>query len=169
MADIDHFKSVNDTYGHQVGDAVLQQFASVVTQNIKGQDMVARYGGEEFAIILPETDLFSAYNLLVKIKYTFKNTETPVEGTLKSIKDVTASFGLVRPRARSLQVELTAAGQAMKKQCDRHAAPVLETVAAQLPAHYWDSLKTLTADIADQFVTVLDKDGQEPVGGPSGR
>jgi diguanylate cyclase len=96
MADIDHFKSVNDTYGHQVGDAVLQQFASVVTQNIKGQDMVARYGGEEFAIILPETDLFSAYNLLVKIKYTFKNTETPVEGTLKSIKDVTASFGLVR-------------------------------------------------------------------------
>ena len=96
LADIDHFKKVNDTYGHQVGDAVLQQFASVVTQNIKGQDMVARYGGEEFAIILPETDLFSAYNLLVKIKYTFKNTETPIEGTLKSIKDVTASFGLVR-------------------------------------------------------------------------
>ena len=96
LADIDHFKGVNDTYGHQVGDAVLQQFASVVTQNIKGQDMVARYGGEEFAIILPETDLFSAYNLLVKIKYNFKSSETPIEGTLKTIKDVTASFGLVR-------------------------------------------------------------------------
>ncbi len=96
MADIDHFKKVNDTYGHQVGDAVLQQFASIVTQNIKGQDMVARYGGEEFAIILPETDLFAAYNLLVKIKYNFKSSETPIEGTLKTIKDVTASFGLVR-------------------------------------------------------------------------
>nr|WP_321361274.1 GGDEF domain-containing protein [uncultured Hyphomonas sp.] len=96
LADIDHFKNVNDTYGHQVGDAVLQQFAAVVTQNIKGQDMVARYGGEEFAIILPETDLFSAYNLLVKIKYNFKSSETPVEGTLKTIRDVTASFGLVR-------------------------------------------------------------------------
>jgi diguanylate cyclase len=96
MADIDHFKLVNDTHGHQVGDAVLQQFASVVTQNIKGQDMVARYGGEEFAIILPETDLFAAYNLLVKIKYAFKSSETPIEGTLKTIKDVTASFGLVR-------------------------------------------------------------------------
>ncbi|WP_321491226.1 GGDEF domain-containing protein [uncultured Hyphomonas sp.] len=96
LADIDHFKSVNDTYGHQVGDAVLQQFAAVVTQNIKGQDMVARYGGEEFAVILPETDLFSAYNLLVKIKYNFKSSETPIEGTLKTIKDVTASFGLVR-------------------------------------------------------------------------
>ena len=96
LADIDHFKAVNDTYGHQVGDAVLQQFAAVVTQNIKGQDMVARYGGEEFAIILPETDLFSAYNLLVKIKYNFKSSETPIDGTLKTIKDVTASFGLVR-------------------------------------------------------------------------
>lgn len=96
LADIDHFKNVNDTYGHQVGDAVLQQFAAVVTQNIKGQDMVARYGGEEFAIILPETDLFSAYNLLVKIKYNFKSAETPIEGTLKTLKDVTASFGLVR-------------------------------------------------------------------------
>jgi len=96
LADIDHFKNVNDTYGHQVGDAVLQQFAAIVTQNIKGQDMVARYGGEEFAIILPETDLFSAYNLLVKIKYNFKSAETPIEGTLKTIKDVTASFGLVR-------------------------------------------------------------------------
>jgi diguanylate cyclase len=96
LADIDHFKNVNDTYGHQIGDAVLQQFASIVTQNIKGQDMVARYGGEEFAIILPETDLFSAYNLLVKIKYNFKSSETPIDGTLKTLKDVTASFGLVR-------------------------------------------------------------------------
>ncbi len=96
LADIDHFKRVNDTYGHQTGDAVLQQFASIVAQNIKGQDMVARYGGEEFAVILPQTDLFSAYNLLVKIKYNFKNSETVIEGTDKSVKDVTASFGLVR-------------------------------------------------------------------------
>ena len=96
MADIDHFKCVNDTYGHQVGDAVLKNFASVIAQNIKGQDMVARYGGEEFAIILPQTDLFSAYNLLVKIKYNFKNAETVIEGTDKKVSDVTASFGIVR-------------------------------------------------------------------------
>ena len=96
MADIDHFKQVNDTHGHQAGDRVLQAFAAVVAQNIKGQDMVARYGGEEFAIILPQTDLFSAYNLLVKIKYNFKKAEVLAEGGGGSISQVTASFGLVR-------------------------------------------------------------------------
>ena len=96
LADIDHFKRVNDTYGHQVGDLVLQNFAAVISQNIKGQDMVARYGGEEFAIILPHTDLFSAYNLLVKIKYNFKNSKVEPEGTGKSVSEVTASFGVVR-------------------------------------------------------------------------
>ena len=95
MADIDHFKKVNDTHGHQVGDAVLKMFAATIAQNIKGQDMVARYGGEEFAIILPQTDLFSAYNLLVKIKHHFKDGETVVEGTEKKVSDVTASFGVV--------------------------------------------------------------------------
>lgn len=95
MADIDHFKHVNDTYGHQTGDAVLQMFATTIAQNIKGQDMVARYGGEEFAIILPHTDLFSAYNLLVKIKHNFKNGE--VEDTKgQKVSQVTASFGIVR-------------------------------------------------------------------------
>jgi GGDEF domain-containing protein len=94
MADIDHFKKVNDTYGHQVGDAVLQQFASIVTQNIKGQDMVARYGGEEFAIILPETDLFSAYNLLVKIKYNFKKHGNADRG---HAEDDQGRDGLLRP------------------------------------------------------------------------
>lgn len=96
IADIDHFKRVNDTFGHQVGDLVLQNFASIISQNIKGQDMVARYGGEEFAIILPQTDLFSAYNLLVKIKYHFKTSKVELEGTDKAVSDVTASFGVVR-------------------------------------------------------------------------
>ncbi len=96
MADIDHFKKVNDTYGHQVGDAVLQMFAGIIDNNIKGQDMVARYGGEEFAIILPETDLFAAYNLLVKIKYALKSAELKIEGSDRVISDITASFGVTR-------------------------------------------------------------------------
>tara|TARA_R110002126_G_scaffold13118_7_gene57347 strand:+ start:253927 stop:254952 length:1026 start_codon:yes stop_codon:yes gene_type:complete len=56
MIDIDHFKSFNDTYGHQVGDQVLRLVAKTLTDGIKGKDFAARYGGEEFAIILPESN-----------------------------------------------------------------------------------------------------------------
>jgi len=60
MMDIDHFKSFNDNYGHQVGDQVLRLVAKTLFDGVKGRDVVARYGGEEFAIILPETDLHGA-------------------------------------------------------------------------------------------------------------
>jgi two-component system cell cycle response regulator len=57
MLDIDHFKSVNDTYGHQVGDQVLQEVARRLTRQVRGFDLVARYGGEEFVVVLPDTGL----------------------------------------------------------------------------------------------------------------
>lgn len=55
MMDIDHFKSVNDTYGHAVGDLVLKEFATRIGRNIRGVDLAARYGGEEFVVMMPET------------------------------------------------------------------------------------------------------------------
>ncbi|MCD8562719.1 MAG: GGDEF domain-containing protein [Alphaproteobacteria bacterium] len=57
MMDIDHFKSFNDNFGHQVGDQVLRLVARTLTDGIKGRDFAARYGGEEFAVLLPETNL----------------------------------------------------------------------------------------------------------------
>lgn len=92
FADIDHFKRLNDTYGHQSGDAVLQMFAAIIDQNIKGQDMVARYGGEEFAIILPRTDILGAYNLMVKIKHSFEKAELTIMGNNTRI----SGYGLLR-------------------------------------------------------------------------
>src|SRR5262249_9585271 len=55
MCDIDHFKSFNDTWGHQTGDQVLRLVSNCLSENVKGRDTAARYGGEEFAVILPQT------------------------------------------------------------------------------------------------------------------
>jgi diguanylate cyclase (GGDEF)-like protein len=67
MIDLDHFKSVNDLYGHAVGDVSLQQVATILTDNVRGSDVVFRYGGEEFLVLLPETDLEGAVRLAEKI------------------------------------------------------------------------------------------------------
>jgi len=70
ILDIDHFKKVNDTFGHQAGDAVLVQLAQLLSQRAGNEDIVARYGGEEFVIILPETEIVAAKELGEQIRQT---------------------------------------------------------------------------------------------------
>ncbi|MET0070940.1 MAG: GGDEF domain-containing protein [Candidatus Thiodiazotropha sp.] len=67
MMDLDHFKTVNDSYGHNVGDRVLKHVADICLTAIRGQDFLARYGGEEFTILLPETDIGNAALLAQRI------------------------------------------------------------------------------------------------------
>lgn len=88
MFDIDHFKKVNDTFGHAEGDIILKQMAEVVTEQARSMDVVARYGGEEFAVILPQVDLSSALifaeRLRKKVEKTFEDAQA----------DVTISVGI---------------------------------------------------------------------------
>lgn len=70
LIDIDNFKAVNDTYGHAAGDAALMQLARVLTEAVRGSDVVCRYGGEEFLVLAPETQLDGALALGEKIRLT---------------------------------------------------------------------------------------------------
>lgn len=68
MADIDHFKNVNDTRGHQVGDDTLKAIAKVISEQFRPHDLLARYGGEEFVIMLPDTYLLQAKNVAERVR-----------------------------------------------------------------------------------------------------
>lgn len=93
MLDIDDFKSVNDTYGHQQGDVVLKRVARAVADSSREVDYPARYGGEEMALILPHTDLEGAYAIAERIRTTVEDLRIPrvdQRGTLR----ITASVGV---------------------------------------------------------------------------
>jgi len=91
--DLDHFKKVNDTYGHAVGDEVIKLTADVVTRAIRKGDVFARYGGEEFVLLFPETDIESARLVAERILTSLRDAKVT---TAKGALGVTASVGLAQ-------------------------------------------------------------------------
>lgn len=88
LVDIDHFKKINDKFGHLVGDHVLQEIAKLLTHKSRQNDIVARWGGEEFALILPNTNLESAVIAAEKLRIAIE------EHCFEKTNEVTASFGI---------------------------------------------------------------------------
>lgn len=68
ILDVDHFKRINDTFGHPAGDAVLKALASLLRSTVRGADLVARLGGEEFVVLLPETPLTGAVEIAQRLR-----------------------------------------------------------------------------------------------------
>ncbi len=77
MLDVDHFKTINDTYGHTVGDQVLRQVASYLRDNVRNPDLIGRYGGEEFLVVLPQTTLESATEQAERLCKNLRETSIP--------------------------------------------------------------------------------------------
>lgn len=93
MLDIDHFKQMNDNYGHHVGDQVLRDISSVIVKDMREIDTAARYGGEEFVIVLPETAKPAAMQVAQRIRSRVENAKF-FAGSPRAIEHLTISIGL---------------------------------------------------------------------------
>lgn len=93
LIDLDHFKDINDTYGHTVGDAVLTDVAQRLRREVRGSDLLCRYGGEEFVCLLPGTPAPAAYELAERLRQTLRSTPTAVAGVPEPVM-LTASLGV---------------------------------------------------------------------------
>jgi diguanylate cyclase len=94
MLDIDHFKSFNDNFGHQVGDQVLRLVAKTLVDGVKGRDIVCRYGGEEFAVILPETNVTGGIRVGDSLRVAVANKELVNRSTGEKLGRITLSGGV---------------------------------------------------------------------------
>jgi diguanylate cyclase len=94
VADIDHFKSFNDQHGHSIGDKVIKLVADTLKSNLKGSDVVSRYGGEEFVILLPNTTINNAMQLMNTIRKKISTLSFINRATDKKIDGITMSFGI---------------------------------------------------------------------------
>lgn len=93
IMDIDFFKSVNDTYGHDIGDEVLQEFARRISANVRGCDLACRYGGEEFVVVMPETDVPFAYSVAERLRISVEQTPVAISRAPGKLS-ITVSIGI---------------------------------------------------------------------------
>lgn len=101
MADIDRFKLVNDTHGHDAGDQVLREFAARIRSTVRGADLACRYGGEEFVVVMPDTSAEIASAVAERLRASIEGTPFTLKGSADMLH-ITASFGIA---ARTHSVE----------------------------------------------------------------
>jgi diguanylate cyclase len=142
LADIDHFKVVNDTYGHVLGDKVIRAVAHVLRSTIKGRDVAARLGGEEFAILLPQTSLTGAAAVAEQIRGTVAQGRICRPDGNESIGQVTLSVGVaIAIPGDTLEALLERADAAMyaAKRAGRNRVSVAGDIATSTAAAFQPS------------------------------
>lgn len=136
LVDVDHFKQINDRYGHQVGDLALQLVARSLRDTLRDNDLVGRYGGEEFLLILPGTDAHNAIGVAERCAQALREITVPGIRDLPSLK-LTASFGVHSERVGTdsspqVMVEMADIAMYQAKQAGRDRVVLADNV--RLPA-----------------------------------
>jgi two-component system cell cycle response regulator len=93
IMDIDYFKSVNDTHGHDIGDEVLREFSARIGANVRGLDLACRYGGEEFVVVMPDTDISFAYMVAERLRRSVETTPFEISRDPRKL-NITISIGI---------------------------------------------------------------------------
>src|SRR5712691_2269908 len=128
LLDIDHFKEVNDTHGHEAGDEAIRRVAKTLQAGTRGIDLAARIGGEEFGVILSETRLEGAIDLAERLRLAIKEVKLP------SIGKITASFGVAEcPSCGQTERELLAGADAALYQAKRNGRDRVRRAQAEEP------------------------------------
>ncbi len=113
MMDIDHFKNINDSYGHLIGDQVLIRFTQICQKNLRHYDVLARYGGEEFVALLPETDPAAALEIAERLRKAIEETEMLFDGQTVTLTISIGAASLDSQPGLSLEIILDRADQAL--------------------------------------------------------
>lgn len=116
MLDVDHFKQINDTWGHAAGDVVLQELAQRIESQVRASDVAARYGGEEFVVLLPGTDVESASKLAERIRMEIAASPMSLPGGEEVI--ITASIGIAEVSPRPDDKDLKTLGDSLIARAD---------------------------------------------------
>jgi diguanylate cyclase (GGDEF)-like protein len=133
MLDLDHFKSFNDVYGHEIGDRILRQFAKTVTASMRETNLAARYGGEEFVVILPDTSAKSCTLVAERIRKAVLTMVVP-SNTEKPLPQLTVSIGVASfpEHGKTLEEVLQASDKALYE--SKRAGRNRVTAAARMDA-----------------------------------
>jgi diguanylate cyclase (GGDEF)-like protein len=129
MADIDHFKQVNDRHGHHVGDHLLQKVAGAIADQCRENDLPARFGGEEFAIVVPDEDADAAAHLAERCRREIAKTCVVIHDEMVT---ATASFGVADAKGvASLEILMTRADEALyrAKEAGRNSVQIADGAA----------------------------------------
>ena len=116
MLDVDHFKRVNDTYGHAAGDVVLRELAQRIESQVRASDVAARYGGEEFVVLLPDTNVAAAQRLAERIRAAIGGAPIDLPGGASIT--ITASIGIAEVEPTKADRDLKTLGDSLLARAD---------------------------------------------------
>ena len=113
MMDVDHFKLINDTYGHKAGDRVLKKISETCQKTLREIDIIGRVGGEEFAVLLPETDIDQAMDVAERLREEIAKTKVEIDQVLPLNFTISIGVTTLTPQNENIEGLLNVADKAL--------------------------------------------------------